>query len=142
MRVRSPDKDGRKKLQRLLSYLNITINSVNPPLNANDLNVVHWWVDASHGTHTDLKGRTGVTIYTGKGCVTSASKKQKVNTTNSTIIEVVGVHKASTQVLWTRDFLQNQGFEVDKATMYQDNMSAILLEKNRRASSSSQKNTS
>ena len=65
MRVRSPDKDGRKKLQRLLSYLNITINSVNPPLNANDLNVVHWWVYASYGTNTYLKGKTGATISIG-----------------------------------------------------------------------------
>ena len=61
----------------VLRYLGTTINSVKLHLNANDLNVVHWWVDASHGTHTDLKGQTGVTIYTGKGCVTSASKKQK-----------------------------------------------------------------
>ena len=121
----------------VLRYLGTTINSVKLHLNANDLNVVHWWVDASHGTHTDLKGQTGVIIYTGKGCVTSAPKKQKVNTTISTISKVVGVNEASTQVLWTKAFLHNQGFEVNREMLYQDNMSAILFENNGRASSSS-----
>ena len=66
-------------------------------------------------------------------------KKQKFNAKSSTIGEFVGVHEASPQVLWMKDFLQNQVFEVNKAMLYQDNMSAILIEKNGRASSSSQK---
>ena len=39
-----------------------------------------------------------------------------------------------TQVLWTHNFLKEQGYET-KAYMKQDNMSAIQLEKNGRASS-------
>ena len=77
-RVLNPDEDDWKKLQRVLSYLNATINSVKIHLNTNDLNVVHWWVDASYGTHPDLKGQTGATISIRKGCVTSASKKKKL----------------------------------------------------------------
>ena len=65
-------------------------------------------------------------------------KKQKINATGSTISELVGVHEASPQVLWTKAFLQNQGFKVNKATLYQYNMSKMLTEKNGRASSSSQ----
>ena len=53
-------------------------------INADDLNVVHWWVDVVYGVHNDLKGRTGATISTGKGSVTSKSRKQKINTTSST----------------------------------------------------------
>ena len=41
-------------------------------------------------------------------------------------------------MLWANEFLQNQGFEVNKATLYQDNMIAMLLEKNGCASSSTQ----
>ena len=85
-----------------------------------------------------LKGKKGAKIYIGKGCVTSASKKKKVNTTSSTISEVVGVHKVSPQVLLTKAFLQKKLFEVNKATLYQDNMSAMLLENNGRASSPNQ----
>ena len=55
-----------------------------------------------------------------------------------TISEMVGVHEASPQVLWTKEFLQNQELEVNKSTLYQDNMIAMLLEKNERVSSSSQ----
>ena len=104
----------------------------------NDLNVVHWWVDASYGTYPGLKGKTGATISIGKGCVTSASKVKKVSTTRPKISKVVEVNEASTKVLWTKALLQNQGFELDKATLYQDSMSAMLLEKNGRVSRSSQ----
>lgn len=39
-------------------------------------------------------------------------------------------------VMWTRHFLEAQGFSVKESIIYQDNQSAILLEKNGRASSS------
>ena len=95
------------------------------------------WLDAPYGNHPDLKGQTGATISIGKGCVTSASKKQKVNATILTISELVGFYEASPQLLWTNAFLQNQGFELNKETLYQVNMIAIMLEKNRRPSRSS-----
>ena len=75
--MKNPDENNWKKLRRVLSYLNSTINSVKFHLNANYLNVVHWWVDMSYGTHTDLKGKTGAKNPFGKGCVTSAFKKSK-----------------------------------------------------------------
>ena len=43
-----------------------------------------------------------------EGLLHKRIKKQKFNTTSSTISEVVGVHEASPQVLWTKAFLQNQ----------------------------------
>jgi hypothetical protein len=42
------------------------------------------------------------------------------------------------QILWTRYFLEAQGFTVKDAIIYQDNQSSILLEKHGRASSSKQ----
>ena len=68
-------------------------------LNANDLNVIHWWVDASYRMHLGLKVQTGATISIKKVCVTSTPKKQKVNTTSSTISMEVGVHEASPKLL-------------------------------------------
>ena len=55
-RVRNPDEDDWKKILRVISYLDAIINSVKLHLSANGLNVVHWWVDGSYGTHPDLKG--------------------------------------------------------------------------------------
>ena len=40
-RVRNLDEDDWKKLRRVISYLNATINSVKLHLSADDLNVVH-----------------------------------------------------------------------------------------------------
>jgi hypothetical protein len=40
------------------------------------------------------------------------------------------------QVLWTRYFLEAQGFTVSDSIVFQDKQSAILMEKNGRASSS------
>ena len=40
-RVRNPDEDDWKKIRRVLSYLDATINSIKLHLNANDMNVVH-----------------------------------------------------------------------------------------------------
>ena len=70
--VRNPDVYNWKNLQRVLSYLDATIKIVKLHLNANGLNVIHWWVDASYGTYIDLKGQTGAMISVGKGCVKSA----------------------------------------------------------------------
>ena len=70
---------------------------------------------------------TGAIISIGKGCITSISKKQKINTTSSTISELVGVYDFPSQVLWTKSFLLNQGFHVDEATLYQEKKSAMLL---------------
>ena len=64
------------------------------------------------------------------------ARKQKLNTTSSTEAELVGVNDAMPQILWTRRFLLSQGVEVAINILYQDNQSAILLEKNGMASSS------
>ena len=55
-RVHNPDEDKWKKLQRVLRYLDPTINSVKIHLNANNLNAAHWWVDTSCGKYPYLKG--------------------------------------------------------------------------------------
>ena len=63
------------------------------------------------------------------------STKQKINTKSSTEAELVGVHDSMPMVLWTRHFMEAQGYSVTDNVVYQDNQSAILLERNGRASS-------
>ena len=50
--------------------------------------------------------------------------------------ELIGVHDVLPQMLWTLRFLQGQGVKVNGTILYQDNKSAILLEKNGQGSSS------
>ena len=71
----------------------------------------------------------------GKGSVYSTSTRQKINTKSSTEAELVGVDDVMPMVIWTRYFLQAQGYEVRDSKIYQDNQSAMLLEKNGKESS-------
>ena len=59
---------------------------------------------------------------------------KKINTTSSTEAEVVGVHDNMPVVLWTRYFLQEQGYPLKPSILHQDNQSSVLLENNGRAS--------
>jgi hypothetical protein len=65
----------------------------------------------------------------------STSKKQRINTKSSTEAELVGVDDSMPLVVWTRNFLIGQGYDISDNVVFQDNQSAMLLEKNGRASS-------
>jgi hypothetical protein len=65
-----------------------------------------------------------------------ASTRQKLNTKSSTKAELVGVDDVMPLILWTDYYLDAQGYGVTKNKVFQDNQSAILLEKNWRHSSS------
>ena len=75
----------------------------------------------------------------GRGLIISISKKQKLNTKSSTEAELIGADNSMPQMLWTRYFLEAQGYGIDESILYQDNMSAMLLEKDGKKSST--KNT-
>ena len=72
----------------------------------------------------------------GKGAIYSTSTRQKLVTKSSTEGELVGVADVMPQILWTRYFLAAQGYKVTESIVYQDNQSAMLLEKNGCGSSS------
>jgi hypothetical protein len=105
-------------------------------LEADNLHVIKWWVDSSFAVHPDMRSHTGGAMTLGKGVVYGASTRQKLNTRSSTEAELVGVDDMMPQILWTRYFLEAQGYKIEDNTVYQDNQSAILLEKNSRTSSS------
>ena len=71
----------------------------------------------------------------GNGAVQSVSRKQKLNTQSSTTAELVGADDLSVMILWTKLFLDEQGYMVTSNILYQDNKSAMLLEKNGKKSS-------
>ena len=72
----------------------------------------------------------------GRGAPITVSKKQKLNTRSSTESELVGADDVTIMILWTKLFLEEQGYEISRNILYQDNKSAILLEKNGKQSSS------
>ena len=101
-----------------------------------NLSCTQWQVEASHGVHWDGKGQTGEGMTFGKGALIAFSRKQKGNTKSSTESEIVGVDDAISIVLWVLYFVQEQGYAMIHATIYQDNKSAILLKTNGKMSSS------
>jgi hypothetical protein len=77
----------------------------------------------------------GAMMTLGKVAMQSIARKQKMNVQSSTEGELVAVDNAATMILWTKLFLEAQGYNVDKNIVYQDKKSAILLETNGRKSS-------
>jgi hypothetical protein len=118
-----------------MKYLNGTQDE-RLTLKADDLRVVKWYVDASFAVHPDFKSHTGAVMMMGRGAIQSIARKQKLNVRSSTESELVGVDDAATMILWTKLFLEAQGYDVERNIIYQDNKSAILLETNGKKSSS------
>ena len=118
-----------KQLVRLMKYLNGTKEKV-LTLKADNMRVIKWFVDASFAVHADFKSHTGAVMTLGGGAVQSISRKQKLNTKSSTEAELVGADDAAVMILWTKLFMEAQGYNVDNNILYQDNKSAILLEVN------------
>jgi Reverse transcriptase (RNA-dependent DNA polymerase) len=133
-RLTQPTDDDYKKLIQVLKYLQGTVD-LPLILSGENGNVLQWWVDASFGVHGDMKGHSGGTLSMGSGSVYSTSTKQKMVTRISTESEVVGVYNILPQIIWTANFIRDQGYPVDCSVLYQDNQSAMLLETNGRKSS-------
>jgi hypothetical protein len=134
-RVRDPNEADWNKMIRLLKYCNGT-KSDKLILSADNLHVIKWYVDASFAVHPDFKSHTGAVMTYGRGAIQSSSRKQKLNTRSSTEAELVGADDLSVMFLWTKLFMEAQGYDIEKNILYQDNKSTILLETNGKRSSS------
>ena len=97
--------------------------------------MIKWWIDGSHNVHPDCRGHTGAMMSLGKGAVASYSRKHKLNTKSSTESEIVSVDQVMPEVCWTYNFLEAQGYSIDYSEIFQDNISAQLLEINGKMSS-------
>lgn len=134
-RVQSPDEDDYKKLARVVKYVRRT-KFLRLKIEADHLDQNHWFIDGAFAVHNDMKSHTGAYMTFGKGMVNGLSSAQKINTTSSTEAEVVAVHENIPSILWTRYFMEAQGYPLKPSVVHQDNQSAMLLEKNGIASSS------
>lgn len=134
-RVKEPDEDDWGKLRRVMQYIKGTIN-MPLILSAESMTMPKWWIDASYAVHDDCKGQLGGALSFGLGMALIFCRKQKLNVKSSTEAELVGVDDGLPLVLWTRYFLQEQGYDMKPSLIYQDNKSTMLLERNGKASSS------
>jgi Reverse transcriptase (RNA-dependent DNA polymerase) len=114
------------KLTRVLMYLNSWPDLKMTLACEEDLRVYRY-VDASFAVHQDMKSHTGAIISLGRGSVNVSSKKQQLMTKSSTESELVGLSDQLPQVIWTRNFLLCQGYQVGAVVIFQDNQSTIAL---------------
>ena len=105
-------------------------------LSANGSGTLKWWVGASFAVHPNVRGHSGGGLSMGRGFPVVSSTKQKLNARSSTETEVVGADDFVPATCWTRHFVLAQGHDVADNILHQDNKSAMLLEKNGKASSS------
>ena len=68
----------------------------------------------------------------GKGAILSFSRGQKLNAGSSTEAELIGIADALGIILWTKYFMEAQGYTIDTNILFQDNKSTILLATNGR----------
>ena len=118
-----------EQLIRLLSYLRDTVDEV-LILEADNTETIRWYVDATFAVHKDMKCHTGAVMTMGSGEV----HKQKVNARSSTEAELVAVDDVIAKILWTKMFIEWQGFQVKLNILYQENTSTMILEINGKTS--------
>jgi hypothetical protein len=105
-------------------------------LGASANNVVLWWADAAFAVRDDFKSQSGRGMSLGTGMMQCKSHKQSTTENSSTTAELVSSSDALIMIIWTNNFLKAQGYPVRDTILFQDNMSAIKLERNGRQSSS------
>ena len=130
-RILAPDVEDDAKLERALKYLlateelGIRLGGKSGTLTTP---TVTSFVDASYGVHADFKSQTGqVIMIDGAGPIHVHAGKQRLNSKSSTEAELIGLSDSLSQVLWTRDFLLEQGYDVGPAKVMQDNQSCMVL---------------
>ena len=136
-RVQAPTVQDLQKLDRMLAYLSITAE-MGIRLGGDGIGplAVTAYVDASYGVHWDFKSHTGCMISVSSGPVHVSSRRQKLNSKSSTEAELIGVSDSLSQVVWTREFLIAQGYDVPAAIVKQDNQSTMVLANKGRSTSS------
>jgi len=125
------------KLKRVMCYLRGTL-MLPLTLKADRMHVMKSWLDASFVIHHDMRSQTGAAMSLGKGTIYSSSTCQKINRKSSMESELVGMNDTLLQIIWTRYFLEVQGYDIRDSLVFQDNQSTMLLEQNGRGSSCKQ----
>jgi hypothetical protein len=75
----------------------------------------------------------------GSGAAYSTSIRQKLNSKSSTEAELVAVDDVFGQVLWTQNFMEEQGYDIGPAKVYQDNQQSVMLLETKGLASSSKR---
>ena len=99
MQVQQPDEGDDKKLHCILHYLNATKGLYLCLSARKEYMVIKWWADGAFAVHSDTQSQSCVVMLLGKGVIYNSSQKQKLNTTSSTVAELVAARDSMPQIL-------------------------------------------
>ena len=133
-RVQTSTEEDWKKLRRVIQYCYGTLNE-RRTIGATSIKDIFTWVDAAYAVHADMKSHTGGCMSLGVGTVSTKSSTQKINTKSSTEAELVAMSEFLPYNIWMYNFISAQGYTIKDNIIYQDNQSAIKMERNGRMSS-------
>jgi hypothetical protein len=117
------------KLIHLLKFLNGTWKDI-LRLSAVDSHTIKWSVDVAFAVHPDFKSHTGAVMMFDQGAIQTQLQKQKLNTHSSAEAELVGGDDTIMMILWTKHFMEAQGYKIKNNILYQDSRSTVLSHEN------------
>jgi hypothetical protein len=123
-RVQSPTTRDFEKLNRVFQYIrrvkHVPLRMKFTP----GMVIGHYdmYIDASHGTHDDMRGQSGVCMMYGGACILGKSMKQKITTKSSAETELVALSDHAGLAIHGQRFLQSLG-HVGECIIFQDNTS-------------------
>lgn len=126
-RVNKCDTADLEKLNKVLHYLNTTVD-MGITLKCNEPKMsIDAFIDASYGINKDRKSQTGVSIFVGSGSVVSKSVKQRINSKSSTEAELIACSDSVAHIHQIKNILTDLGEQVEQVNIFQDNKSTITL---------------
>ncbi len=126
-KVQAPSNEDWGKLQRMIKFLEKTKNDC-LILEADNLEIIHWYLDASFAVHFDFKSHTGAVLTLGTGSINSKLTKHKINTRSSMEAEVISMDNIISPVLWTKLFMEAKGFKIKQNIIMCDYVKQMIEE--------------
>jgi hypothetical protein len=124
-RVSSPTEQDEERLNRVYSYLNQTrdLPLVLQPCNT----TLHVSIDASFGSHPDLKSHSGYVFGIGGATFACKSKKQTTVANSSTDAELTALSDGIPAISGMSEILKMLGYAQGPVPVQQDNTSSITI---------------
>ena len=93
------------KLSRVIKYLHVTVH-LPLVIRCDESGTLLWSIDTSFCVHNNMRIHTGAMLTLKKGAIFSLLNKQKVNSTNSTVVKIVGMDDVMNFVMWMKLFIE------------------------------------
>ena len=85
------------------------------------------YVDAAYGVHDTGESRSGLVVTINGSPVLWKSSKQAIVTKSSTEAELVALTDGSTDIIWLRQMLNAQGFDIGPVKVAEDNQPVLAM---------------